>query len=78
MLVGKQQSGKVLLCSRAAHLVGEELLVDLAMVHLLLDGATCDQPVDDDLLLLTDTPSSLPGLHVCGRVPVWVVDQDPA
>ena len=60
------------------HLVGQELLVDLAVVDLLLYRATSDQAIHSDLLLLSYPPGSLSGLHVGGRIPVRVIDQDPA
>ncbi len=66
------------ICICQTHLVGEELLVDLALVDLLLNGATGDEAVDSDLLALANAPGTLPGLHVCGRIPVWVINHHPA
>jgi len=60
------------------HLVGEELLVDLALVDLLLNGAAGDEAIHSDLLALANAPGTLPGLHVCGGVPVWVIHHHPA
>ena len=60
------------------YLVGEELLVDLALVDLLLYGATGDEAVDSHLLALAYSPGTLPGLHVCRGVPVGVIYHHPA
>lgn len=46
------------------HLVGQELLVDLPVVHLLLDGAGGDEPVNCDVPLLPDAPRALPRLRI--------------
>lgn len=61
-----------------AYLLCEELLVDLAMVHLLLDGPACDQTVNCHLTPLPNAPCPLPGLHVCGRIPIRIIQQHPA
>ena len=65
-------------CEAVAHLLREELLVDLAVVHLLLDGAAGDEAVHRDLPPLPDAPGALSRLHVCRGVPVRVVQQHPA
>lgn len=54
---------------RVAHLVGEELLVDLAVVDLLLDSAAGDKAVDGHWPCLPYSPGPLPRLHVCARIP---------
>ena len=59
-------------------LVGEELLVDLALVDLLLNCTAGDKAIYSDLLALANTPGTLPGLHVCGGIPVWVINNHPA
>ncbi len=59
-------------------LVGEELLVDLALVDFLLDCAAGDEAVHGDLLALANAPGTLPGLHVRGGIPVWVIHHHPA
>lgn len=61
-----------------ARLLGEELLVDLAVIDLLLDGAAGDEAVHGHLALLPDAPCALSRLHVRARVPVWIVEQHPA
>ena len=66
------------ICMCQTHLVGEELLVDLALVDLLLNGAAGDEAIHSDLLALANAPGTLPGLHVCGGVPVWVIHHHPA
>ena len=63
---------------QARHLLCEELLVDLAVVHLLLDGSAGDEAVHSHLPPLPNAPGPLPGLHVRGGVPVWIVQQHPA
>lgn len=60
------------------YLVGEELLVDLALVDLLLYGAAGDEAVDSHLLALAYSPGTLSSLHVCGGVPVGVIHHHPA
>ena len=67
-----------LFCEAAAHLLREELLVDLAVVHFLLNGAAGDEAVHRDLPPLSDAPGALPRLHVCRGVPVRVIQQHPA
>ena len=59
------------------YLVGQELLVDLAMVDLLLNRAAGDQAVHSHLLLLPYAPCPLSRLHVRGWVPVWIVQEHP-
>ncbi len=60
------------------YLVSEKLLVNLALVHFLLNSATCDETIDSHFLLLANAPGTLPGLHVCGGVPIWIVHYYPA
>ena len=61
-----------------AHLLGEELLVDLAVVHLLLDRPARDQAVHGHRARLPYPPRALARLHVRRGVPVRVVQQHPA
>ncbi len=62
----------------ATYLVGEELLVDLALIDFLLDCAAGDEAIHSDLLALANAPGTLPGLHVGGGIPVWVINHHPA
>ena len=54
------------------HIGREELLEDLALVHLLLERAARDEPVDGHRALLAHAVGALARLHVVGRVPVGV------
>lgn len=62
---------------RLACLVGDELLVDLAVVHFLLDCTTGDEAVHRDGPLLAHPPCTFPRLGVCCRVPIRVHYQHP-
>ena len=60
--------------------LSESLVISLFLspvVDLLLYGPSGQQPVDGDLLVLTNPPRPLPGLSVGAGVPVRVVDDDP-
>ena len=46
------------------------------MIDLLLDGPRGQQPVHGDLPSLAYAPRPLPGLRVCGGVPVRIIDDD--
>mmetsp|Transcript_78511 Transcript_78511/g.217066 ORF Transcript_78511/g.217066 Transcript_78511/m.217066 type:complete len:390 (-) Transcript_78511:511-1680(-) len=56
------------------HLLGEEVLVDLPLVDLLLDAPGQHQPVHSHVPPLADAPRALARLHVGHRVPVRVED----
>ena len=54
------------------YLVGQSCLKDLSLIHFLLNSSRCDQAVDSNFLCLAESPSSLTGLSIGLRVPVWV------
>src|SRR5579862_5477530 len=57
--------------------VCEKLLEDLSMVYLLFNGTGCQQAEYCNFLLLTQSPSTLPRLYVCRRVPVRIKYNNP-
>ena len=74
---GKEGEGRETGEGSTAHLVGQKLLVDLPMVHLLLNCTRCDEAVHNHLTGLPNAPCPLPRLHVRGRVEVRVIHQNP-
>mmetsp|Transcript_14164 Transcript_14164/g.40507 ORF Transcript_14164/g.40507 Transcript_14164/m.40507 type:complete len:302 (+) Transcript_14164:1194-2099(+) len=61
----------------AEHLLGQEVLVDLPLVDLLLDAASQHQPVHGHVSALADAPCPLASLHVGHWIPVRVEDHHP-
>ena len=57
------------------NLVGQILLVDLAMKDLLLHRAGHDQAIDRDGSRLADTPRSMACLHIGAGIPVRIVQE---
>ena len=51
-------------------------LIDLPAINLFLDTSNGDQPVHDDISLLTYAADSINSLVVIGWVPIWVQDHD--
>eukprot|EP00966_Prymnesium_polylepis_P210783 4880974-Prymnesium_polylepis.2 len=58
------------------HIVAQELLEDLPLVHLLLQRASRHKPEDGDGARLADAIGTLSCLAVVGRVPVGVHQHD--